>query len=223
MAVIFSAARSCVKPRTSRSPTEELDGERHDMPVVAVMVSTPASVCMERQGPRPANRTVPDDTVLAQHKAMVRSHPNLLAEGFNEVVFSDSLCQLLPCLQRLGDAWNADLGLDGGDGLGELLLVRRAFGEEVLPLWRWKPGSTAADGDRVAEIRLGRQYLTCWATLKMPMGRARTEGAHHGKQVRPAGVVPARALVGRVSRSSARCRGGCPYGFGQAVGADWGS
>ncbi|MFG2715715.1 hypothetical protein ACGFX2_35050 [Streptomyces goshikiensis] len=50
---------------------------------------------------------------------MVRAHPKLLAEGFNEVVFSDSLCQLLPFLQRLGDARNADLGLDGGDGLGD--------------------------------------------------------------------------------------------------------
>nr|MDT0521309.1 ATP-binding protein [Streptomyces sp. DSM 41633] len=134
--------------------------KRHNMPVVAVMVSTPAPVCVERQGPRPANRTVPDDTVRAQHTAMVRSHPKLLAEGFNEVVFSDSLCQLLPYLKRLGDARNADLGLDGGDGLGEMLLVRRVFGEEILPLWRWKPGSTAAGGDRVAEIRLGQQYLT---------------------------------------------------------------
>ncbi|WP_327310055.1 ATP-binding protein (plasmid) [Streptomyces sp. NBC_01298] len=134
--------------------------KRHNMPAVAVMVSTPVSVCVERQGPRPANRTVPDDTVRAQHTAMVRSHPKLLAEGFNEVVFSDSLCQLLPFLQRLGDARNADLGLDGGDGLGEMLLVRRVFGEEILPLWRWKPGSKAADGDRVAEIRLGQQYLT---------------------------------------------------------------
>ncbi|WP_329316626.1 AAA family ATPase [Streptomyces sp. NBC_01278] len=134
--------------------------KRHNMPAIEVMVSTPASVCVHRQAPRPANRTVPDDTVRAQHTAMVRSHPKLLAEGFNEVVFSDSLCQLLPYLQRLGDAQNADLGLDGGDGLGELLLVRRVFGAEVLPLWRWKPGSTAADGDRVAEIRLGQQYLT---------------------------------------------------------------
>ncbi|MCX4784476.1 ATP-binding protein [Streptomyces sp. NBC_01264] len=134
--------------------------KRHNMPAVAVMVSSPVSVCVERQGPRPANRTVPDDTVRAQHTAMVRSHPKLLAEGFNEVVFSDSLCQLLPFLQRLGDARNAYLRLDGGDGLGEMLLVRRVFGEEILPLWRWKPGSTAADGDRVAEIRLGQQYLT---------------------------------------------------------------
>ncbi|MFJ6053641.1 AAA family ATPase [Streptomyces sp. NPDC092307] len=134
--------------------------KRHNMPAVAVLVSTPVSVCVERQAPRPANRTVPDDTVRAQHTAMVRSHPKLLSEGFNEVVFSDSLCQLLPFLQRLGDARNTDLGLDGGNGLGELLLVRRVFGEEILPLWRWKPGSTAAGGDRVAEIRLGQQYLT---------------------------------------------------------------
>ncbi|MFJ3860373.1 hypothetical protein ACIPRL_29575 [Streptomyces sp. NPDC090085] len=129
------------------------------MPAIAVMVSTPPSVCVERQSPRPANRTVPDDTVRAQYTAMVRSHPKLLAEGFNEVLFSDSLCQLQPYLQRLGDARQADLGLDGDDGLGEMLLVRRVFGAEVLPLWRWKPGSKAAGGDRVAEIR-GQQYLT---------------------------------------------------------------
>ncbi|MFK4599692.1 hypothetical protein [Streptomyces pristinaespiralis] len=35
-----------------------------------------------------------------------------------------------------------------------------AFGDEILPLWQWKPGSKVADGDRVAEIRLGQQYLT---------------------------------------------------------------
>lgn len=30
-------------------------------------------MCVDWQGPRPANRTVPDDTVRAQHKAMVHS------------------------------------------------------------------------------------------------------------------------------------------------------
>src|SRR5215204_2961855 len=119
------------------------------MPAIAVMVSTPASVCVERQGPRPANRTVPDDTVLAQHKAIVRSHPQLLSEGFNEVVFADSLYRLLPHLERLSKARTADLELDSGDGLSDLLLVRRVFGPEVLPLWRWKPGSNVAGGDRV--------------------------------------------------------------------------
>ncbi|MDQ1033079.1 hypothetical protein QF035_010661 [Streptomyces umbrinus] len=115
---------------------------------------------MERQGPRPANRTVPDDRVLAQHKAMVHSHPALRAEGFNAVVFADSLLRLLPFLERLSGVRTADLGLDGGNGLGDLLLVRRTFGPEIVPLWRWNPGSKAAGGDRVAEIRLGQMYLT---------------------------------------------------------------
>lgn len=91
---------------------------------------------------------------------MVRSHPQLKAEGFNEVVFSDSLYLLLPYLERLSESRTADLGLDGGDGLGGLLLVRRTFGAEIVPLWRWKPGSNVAGGDPVAEIRLGQMYLT---------------------------------------------------------------
>ncbi|MFJ1824636.1 hypothetical protein [Streptomyces sp. NPDC088178] len=55
---------------------------------------------------------------------------------------------------------NAGLGPDGSDGLGDLLLVRRTFGQELLPLWRWKPGLDVAGGDRGAEIRLGQMYLT---------------------------------------------------------------
>lgn len=134
--------------------------KRHDMPAVAIVVATPASVCVDRQGPRPDTRTVPDDTVLAQHKAMVYSHPNLEGEGFTQVVFADSLYRLEPFLRRLSEARNADLGLDGGDGLGDLLLPRRIFGPEILPMWQWKDGSNVAGGDRVAEIRLGQQYLT---------------------------------------------------------------
>ncbi|MGV9342879.1 AAA family ATPase [Streptomyces sp. NPDC003688] len=145
--------------RSAREPLIAA-AKRHGMPAIAVMVSTPASLCVERQRPRPVNRSVPEDTVRAQHKAMVRSHPGLAAEGFNEVVFADSLNRLLPYLKRLGATRNADLGLDGGNGLGDLLLVRRVFGAEILPLWQWKPDSTIADGDRVAEIRLGQQYLT---------------------------------------------------------------
>ncbi|WP_329438028.1 hypothetical protein [Streptomyces canus] len=67
---------------------------------------------------------------------------------------------LLPYLKRLSEARTADLGLDDGDGLGDLLLVRRVFGPEIVPLWRWKPGSNVAGGDRVGEIRLGQMYLT---------------------------------------------------------------
>ncbi len=64
--------------------------KRHGMRTIAVLVSTPASVCVERQGTRRANRSVPEDTVHQQHKAMVRSHPALLSEGFNEVLFADA-------------------------------------------------------------------------------------------------------------------------------------
>ncbi|MFI1576202.1 hypothetical protein ACH4VQ_36005 [Streptomyces anulatus] len=127
---------------------------------IAVMVTTPGSVCVERQGPRPANRTVPENVVVKQRQAMVDSHWTLKAEGFPEVVFSDSVYRLLPFLERLSGTRQAGFGLDGSDGLGELNLVRRAFGEEILPLWRWKPGSNVAGGDRVAQIRLGQQYLT---------------------------------------------------------------
>ncbi|MEU2440159.1 ATP-binding protein [Streptomyces rubradiris] len=133
---------------------------RHNMLPIAVLVTTPGSVCIERQGPRPANRTVPEATVLQQRQDMVDSQRTLKAEGFAEVVVSDGLGRLLPFLERLNAARQADLGLDGGDGLGHLLLVRRFFGPEILPLWQWKPGSTLAGGDRVAEIRLGGQHLT---------------------------------------------------------------
>ncbi|WAE70676.1 ATP-binding protein (plasmid) [Streptomyces cavourensis] len=133
--------------------------KRHDMLPIAVVLSTPGTVCIERQGPRPANRTVPEEVVVKQHQAMVASHRTLKAEGFAEIVFSDSLCRLLPFLQYLSGAQQAELGLDGSDGLGDLNLPARTFGKEIVPLWRWKPGSNVAGGDRVAEIRLGQQYL----------------------------------------------------------------
>ncbi|MFI2318386.1 ATP/GTP-binding protein [Streptomyces sp. CB00072] len=144
---------------TAREPLVAA-AKRHGMLPIAVMVATPGSVCIDRQGPRPANRTVPKDVVAQQHQSMVASHRTLKAEGFPEIVFSDSLCRLLPYLERLSGTRQADLGLDGGTGLGDLNLVARIFGKRIVPLWRWKPGSNVAGGDRVAEIRLGQQYLT---------------------------------------------------------------
>ncbi|KIE24688.1 ATP/GTP-binding protein [Streptomyces sp. MUSC 125] len=135
--------------------------KRHGMPTVAVVVATPLPVCLERQGPRPDNRRVPEDVVRSQHQAMVHSHQRLAAEGFNTIVFADALYRLEPFLKRLSQVREAELGRDGSDGLGDLLLVRRFFGSEILPLWRWRPGSDLVTGrDRVAEIRLGQQYLT---------------------------------------------------------------
>ncbi|MEV6726668.1 ATP-binding protein [Streptomyces xanthochromogenes] len=134
--------------------------KRHDMLPIAVVFTTPGSICIERQGPRPANRTVPEAVVAQQHDDMFASRRTLKSEGCPEIVYSDSICRLLPYLERLSETRQADLGLDDGDGLGDLLLPRRVFGEDILPLWQWKPGSNIADGDRVAEIRLGQQYLT---------------------------------------------------------------
>ncbi|MER6129755.1 ATP-binding protein [Streptomyces sp. NPDC001795] len=134
--------------------------KRHGMPAIAVVLATPEDVCLARQVPRPDNRTVPDDTVRAQHKARVHSHQSLRGEGFNEVLFAENLYRLEPFLRRLSETRDADLGLDGSDGLGSLLLVRRIFGPEILPLWQWKDSSDIAGGDRVAEIRLGQLCLT---------------------------------------------------------------
>ncbi|GAA3163683.1 ATP-binding protein [Streptomyces ramulosus] len=135
--------------------------KRHDMLPIALLVATPGTVCVDRQDARPANRRVPEEIVARQRQDMVNSQRRgLKLEGFIEVAYSESLYQLLPFLERLSESRQADLGLDDGDGLGDLLLPHRMFGPEILPLWRWKDGSNVADGDRVAEIRLGQMYLT---------------------------------------------------------------
>ncbi|MFD3933419.1 hypothetical protein [Streptomyces sp. NPDC058614] len=64
-----------------------------------------------------------------------------------------ALLGLTRAASAIGDFWVQNDFCD-------LLLVRRTFGPEILPLWRWKPGSNVAGGDRVGEIRLGQMYLT---------------------------------------------------------------
>ncbi|MFE3151166.1 AAA family ATPase [Streptomyces sp. NPDC059218] len=132
---------------------------RHGVPTVALVVSTPVAVCVDRQEGRPVNRRVPEPVVRAQHAAMVDAFPGLPAEGFDHVVVAENLYRLEALLQRLSDARRRDLGWDGGEGLGDLLLVRRCFGPEILPMWRWRDGSQLAGGDRVAELRLGADRL----------------------------------------------------------------
>lgn len=117
---------------------------RHGVPTVALVVPTPVSVCVERQESRPANRRVPEPVVRAQHAAMVAALPGLPAEGFDHVVVAENLYRLQELLQPLSDARRADLGWDDSEGLGDLLLVRRTFGPEILPMWRWRDGSQLA-------------------------------------------------------------------------------
>ncbi|WP_460074079.1 AAA family ATPase [Streptomyces sp. YKOK-I1] len=127
---------------------------RHARPVIALVVTTPLDVCIERQQARPANRTVPDGTVTAQHQAMTGSLATLDTEGFTDVVFADSLHRLEPVLRRARDTHRAELGWDSGEGLGDLYWVRHYFGPAVLPLWTWHTDANA-EGNRVGEIRLG--------------------------------------------------------------------
>ncbi|MFJ2745893.1 AAA family ATPase [Streptomyces sp. NPDC087440] len=135
--------------------------KRHGVPASAIVLATSLSVCLKRQGPRPDNRRVPEEVVRAQHQALPYDHRKLTAEGFTTVVFAHNLRRLEPFLHRLSQAREADLGREGSEGLGDLLLVRRYFGPEILPLWQWLPESDLAGGrDRVAEIRLGEQKLT---------------------------------------------------------------
>ncbi|MET9535550.1 ATP-binding protein [Streptomyces sp. NPDC006649] len=131
----------------------------HGVPTVALLVSTPASVCVDRQADRVPARAVPEDVVRRQHAEAVAAFPGLRDEGFGHVVFADNIHRLEALLQPLSDARRADLGWDGGEGLGDLLLVRRYFGPEILPMWRWRDASQLADGDRVAEIRLGADRI----------------------------------------------------------------
>ncbi|WP_328707563.1 ATP-binding protein [Streptomyces sp. GS7] len=132
---------------------------RHGVPTVALIIPTPAAVCIARQEGRPANRSVPEPVVRAQHAAIVDAFPGLPGEGFDHVVITENIQRLEPLPQRVSDARRADLGWDGGEGLGDLLLVRRIFGPEVLPMFRWRDNSPIAGGDRVAEIRLGADRM----------------------------------------------------------------
>ncbi|WP_432038670.1 AAA family ATPase [Streptomyces cucumeris] len=126
---------------------------------VALLVSTPADVCVGRQADRDPARAVPEDVVRRQHAHMVDASPGLRDEGFDHVVFADNLNRLEPLLRRASDTRCREMGWDNSPGLGDLLLVRRVFGAEVLPLWTWRDNSQLAGGDRVGEIRLGRHRL----------------------------------------------------------------
>ncbi|MEV7713131.1 hypothetical protein [Streptomyces sp. NPDC088270] len=114
---------------------------------------------MERQADRSPDRAVPEGVVRRQHAEAVAAFPQLAQRGFDHVVFADNIHRLEPLLKCASDTRRRELGWDGVDGLGDLLLVRRTFGAEVLPLWRWRDSSPLAGGDRVGEIRLGPDRL----------------------------------------------------------------
>ncbi|MER5341560.1 AAA family ATPase [Streptomyces mirabilis] len=143
--------------RAAREPLVAA-AERHNVPAIAGMVSTPASVCAPGPEARQPGRAGRHGPSAAQGDGPLP--PAAQGGGLQR---GRLLRQPLPVAAVPGAAERVPdrrPRLDGGDGLGGLLLVRRTFGAEIVPLWRWKPGSNVAGGDRVAEIRLGQMYLT---------------------------------------------------------------
>ncbi|MEV8455546.1 AAA family ATPase [Streptomyces sp. NPDC052095] len=130
---------------------------RHNIPVVAVVFTTPPSECIARQADRTPDRAVPEHVIRIQDAAITAALPGLRDEGIDHIV---QVHRLEALLQRADDTRRAELGTDGHAGLGDLLLVRRSFGTEVLPLWQWLDEPALANGDRVGEIRLGPDHLT---------------------------------------------------------------
>ncbi|MFE9334788.1 AAA family ATPase [Streptomyces sp. NPDC006925] len=173
-AVAVDAMHAVLRARLARGLTTVIDATNTEadvrdglldvartyrMPTVALLVSTPADVCVQRQASREPSRAVPEDVVRRQHADIVAALPGLRGEGFDHVVHADNIHRLEPLLQRASDTRRRELGWHTGPGLGALLLVRRVFGADVLPLWTWRDNSQLAGGDHVGEIRLGRDRL----------------------------------------------------------------
>lgn len=146
----------------------------HGVPTVALLVSTPADLCVKRQADRDPARAVPEDVVRRQHADAVNAFPQLRVEGFDHVVFADNIHRLEPLLQRASDTRRREFGWDGGDGLGELLLVRRVFGADVLPLWRWREDRSSPAA--IASARSASD-ATAWSWPCAPTWTARATWA----------------------------------------------
>lgn len=170
-----AALRTVLEARLTRKKTTVIDAthsekalraglvqaaRRHQVPVIAVVFTTQADECVDRQDSRTPDRAVPRHIVRAQHAAVDAAVPNLHREGFDHVFLANQVHRLEPLLRQASDTLRADLGHDGHAGLGDLLLVRRAFGPEVMPMWRWLDDPQLANGDRVGEISLGPDRLT---------------------------------------------------------------
>ncbi|WP_413755270.1 AAA family ATPase [Streptomyces sp. MMBL 11-3] len=59
--------------------------ERHGVPAVALVMTTPLRLCLERNALRPAHLQLPEDTVREQYGQALDAVPGLCAEGFVHV------------------------------------------------------------------------------------------------------------------------------------------
>ncbi|MFC7830784.1 hypothetical protein [Streptomyces sp. NPDC057375] len=128
---------------------------------------------------------MPEDVVRAQHRAVVHAHQSLAAEGFNTIVFAYALERLVPFLGRLSQAREADLGRDGSEGLGDLLLVRRFFDPEC-DGQAWTPAYSVSCLYRALTGELtGAEDIVC--TVHGGFDDTDQEGDDHDQDDGPAG------------------------------------
>lgn len=124
-------------------------GRTHGAPVVALLLGPGLSVAQQRNAARPGNRRVPADIVAEQYAQVVAAHPRLEQEGFDHVVFAESLPVLGTALERLtAEEEKTEATAD----------VRRVFGHAAADLFDWdapgsgpyRTGAFAAAGESLA-------------------------------------------------------------------------
>ncbi|WP_329021097.1 AAA family ATPase [Streptomyces sp. NBC_01601] len=109
-----------------------LAGRSHGAPVVALVMGTAPSVAQTRNAARPANRQVPADITADLHAQIVAAHPYLNKEGFDYVVFAESLPVLGTALERLAQEERA------AEPIAD---VHRVFGAAAAELFDWETPS----------------------------------------------------------------------------------
>ncbi|MGW0538363.1 AAA family ATPase [Streptomyces sp. NPDC003032] len=59
--------------------------ERYDIPTVALVMTTPLQLCLDRNALRPAHQRLPKDVVREQYAQALDATPSLRAEGFDHI------------------------------------------------------------------------------------------------------------------------------------------
>ncbi|MER6241448.1 AAA family ATPase [Streptomyces clavifer] len=134
--------------------------DRYGMPTVALLVTAPLSVCLERNAARPHDRHVPEHILRAQHAAVAAARPRLEGEGFGQVVFASDIDRLGPLLQRLSDNRLGEALRHDRAGRPDEALLCRFLGPELARLTVREGGAAPASGTQILTVRIGGHRLT---------------------------------------------------------------
>ncbi|MFE9913460.1 AAA family ATPase [Streptomyces clavifer] len=133
---------------------------RYGMPTVALIVTTPLSVCLERNATRPHDRHVPEHILRAQHAAVAAAPSRLEGEGFGQVMLASDIDRLGPLLQRLSDNRHAEALRHDRAGRPDEALLCRFLGPELARLTVREEGAALASGNQILTVRIGGHRLT---------------------------------------------------------------